>query len=63
MTNRGDLLLELELEHKMMPNQRGIAKVTAEGTMWTSTPRLSHLNGGKWKVEGKVNTICKFSTI
>jgi hypothetical protein len=39
------------------PNQRGIAKVTAEGTMWTSAPRLSHLNGGRWKVEGEVNTI------
>jgi hypothetical protein len=25
--------------------------------MWTSAPRLSHLNGGRWKVEGEVNTI------
>jgi hypothetical protein len=27
------------------PNQKGIARVTAEGTMWTSAPRLSNLNG------------------
>jgi hypothetical protein len=39
------------------PNQRGVAKVTAEGTMWTSAPGLSHLNGGRWRVEGEVNTI------
>jgi hypothetical protein len=41
----------------MAPNQRGIAKVTGEGTMWTSASQLSHLNGGRWKVEGEVNTI------
>jgi malate synthase len=41
----------------MAPNQRGIAKVTGEGTMWTLAHRLSHLNGGRWKVEGEeVNT-------
>ena len=42
---------------QMAPNQRGIAKVIGEGTMWTSAHRLSRLNGGRWKVEGKVNTI------
>ena len=41
----------------MTPNKRGIAKVTAEGTMWMSAPRLSHLNGGRWTVSGEVNTI------
>jgi len=25
--------------------------------MWTSAPRLSHLNGGRWTVNGDVNTI------
>ena len=40
----------------MTPNKRGIAKVTAEGTMWTSAPRLSHLNGGRWTHNGAVNT-------
>ena len=24
--------------------------------MWTSAHRLSYLNGGRWKVEGEVNT-------
>ena len=57
MTNRGEFITGIGTGTQMMPNQRGIAKVTAEGTMWTSAPRLSHLNGGKWKVEGKVNTI------
>lgn len=31
----------------MAPNKRGIAKVTAEGTMWMPAPRLSHINGGR----------------
>lgn len=35
----------------------GIAKVTAEGTMWTFASELSHLNGGRWTFEGEVNTI------
>lgn len=25
--------------------------------MWTSAPKLSQLNGGKWTVSGEVNTI------
>jgi hypothetical protein len=39
------------------PNRKGIAKVTAEETMWTLAPKLSHLNGGKWTVEGEANTV------
>ena len=39
----------------MTSNKRGISQVTAEGTMWTSSPRLSHLNGGKWTINGEVN--------
>jgi len=31
----------------MASNKRGIAKVTAEGTVWVSAPRLSHINGGR----------------
>jgi hypothetical protein len=57
MSNKGEFITGIRTRTQMMPNQRGIAKVTAEGTMWTSAPRLSHLNGSKWKVEGKVNTI------
>ena len=25
--------------------------------MWTLAPRLSHLNGGRWTVNGELNTI------
>ena len=41
----------------MTPNKRGIVKVTAEGTMWISAPRLLHINGGRWIAEGEMNTI------
>jgi hypothetical protein len=57
MTNKGESIKGIGTGTQMAPNQRGIAKVTGEGTMWTSASRLSHLNGGKWKVEGEVNTI------
>jgi hypothetical protein len=57
MTNKGEAIVGTGTGTQSTPNQRGIAKVTAEGTMWTSAPRLSHLNGGRWKVEGEVNTI------
>jgi hypothetical protein len=57
MTNKGESITGVGTGTQMAPNQRGIAKVTGEGTMWTSAPRLSHLNGGRWKVEGEVNTI------
>jgi hypothetical protein len=57
MRNKGESIVGTGTGTQSTPNQRGIAKVTAEGTMWTSAPRLSHLNGGRWKVEGEVNTI------
>jgi hypothetical protein len=57
MSNKGEFITGIGTGTQMMPNPRGIAKVTAEGTMWISASRLSHLNGSKWKVEGKVNTI------
>jgi hypothetical protein len=57
MTNKGESIVGTGTGTQSTPNQRGIAKVMAEGTMWTSAPRLSHLNGGRWKVEGDVNTI------
>ncbi|MGH9979367.1 MAG: hypothetical protein ACRD8Z_26560 [Nitrososphaeraceae archaeon] len=56
MTNKG-AIMGTGTGTEMAPNKRGIVKVTAEGTMWTSAPRLSHLNGGRWSVEGEVNTI------
>lgn len=57
MTNKGESIVGTGTGTQSTPNQRGIAKVTAEGTMWTSAPRLSNLNGGRWKIEGEVNTI------
>jgi hypothetical protein len=57
MSNKGEFITGIGTGTQMMPNPRGIAKVTAEGTMWISASLLSHLNGSKWKVEGKVNTI------
>ena len=56
MTKKGESITGVGTGTQMAPNQRGIAKVTGEGTMWTSAHRLSYLNGGRWKVEGKVNT-------
>ncbi|HZA69101.1 MAG TPA: hypothetical protein VE548_05320 [Nitrososphaeraceae archaeon] len=57
ITKQGEYIAGIGTGTQMTPDQRGIAKVTAEGTMWTSSPRLSQLNGGRWKVEGEVNTI------
>jgi hypothetical protein len=56
-TNKGESVTGTGTGTQTTPNQRGIARVTGEGSMWTSAPRLSHLNGGRWKVEGEVNTI------
>jgi hypothetical protein len=57
ITNKGESVMGTGTGTETAPNQRGIARVTAEGTMWTSAPRLSILNGGRWKIEGEVNTI------
>jgi hypothetical protein len=57
ITNKGESITGIGTGTQMAPNQRGIARVSGEGTMWTSSSRLSHLNGGRWKVEGEVNTI------
>ncbi|MDQ3808498.1 MAG: hypothetical protein M3298_10080 [Thermoproteota archaeon] len=57
VTNKGESIVGTGTGTQLTPNRRGVAKVTAEGTMWTSAPGLSHLNGGRWRVEGQVNTI------
>src|SRR5688500_15775923 len=57
VTNKGESIVGTGTGTQSTSNQRGIARVTAEGTMWTSAPHLSHLNSGRWKVEGEVNTI------
>jgi hypothetical protein len=57
ITDEGESITGVGTGTQMAPNQRGIAKVTREGTMWTFAPRLSHLNGGRSEVEGEANTI------
>ena len=57
MTKNGKSITGIGTGTRMVPNKRGIAQVTGEGTMWTSAPRLSQLNGAKWTVNGEVNTI------
>jgi hypothetical protein len=57
MTKNGESITGIGTGTQSVPNKRGIAQVTAEGTMWTSAPRLSHLNGGRWTVSGEVNTL------
>ncbi len=36
MTNKGESITGTGTGTQMVPNKRGIAKVTGEGTMWTS---------------------------
>jgi hypothetical protein len=57
MTKNGESITGIGTGTRMVPNKRGIAQVAGEGTMWTSAPKLSHLNGGKWTVNGEVNII------
>ena len=57
VTNKGESVTGIGTGTQMAANQRGIARVSGEGTMWTSSPRLSHLNGSRWTVEGEVNII------
>lgn len=57
ITKNGGSITGIGTGTQVTPNKRGIAQVTGEGTMWTSAPRLSHINGGRWTVNGEVNTI------
>jgi hypothetical protein len=57
MTKNGESITGIGTGTQSPPNKRGIAQVTGEGTMWTSASRLSHLNGGRWAVNGEVNTL------
>jgi hypothetical protein len=57
MTKNGESITGIGTGTQSAPNMRGIAQVTAEGTMWTSSSRLLHLNSGKWAVSGEVNAI------
>jgi hypothetical protein len=57
MTKNGESIIGIGTGTQSPPNKRGIAQVTGEGTMWTSASRLSQLNGGRWTVNGEVNTM------
>jgi hypothetical protein len=57
MTKNGESITGIGTGTRTLPNKRGIAQVTGEGTMWTSASRLSQLNGGRWTVNGEVNTM------
>src|ERR671915_783393 len=50
MTKNGESITGIGTGTRMVPNKRGIAQGSGEGTMWTSASKLSHLNGGKWTV-------------
>ncbi|MGB7664881.1 MAG: hypothetical protein WBL67_19280 [Nitrososphaeraceae archaeon] len=55
MTKNGEYITGIGTGTQVTLNKGGISQVTAEGTMWTSSSRLSHLNGGKWTINGEVN--------
>jgi hypothetical protein len=57
MTKNGKSITGIGTGTRMTPNKKGIAQISSEGTMWTSAPRLSHLNGDKWTANGEVNTV------
>lgn len=56
-TNKGESIIGTGTGIQGPANSRGIAKISAEGTMWTASSRLKKLNGARWKVEGEFNTI------
>lgn len=55
MTHTGEVVRGTGTGSREVPDANGIAKLTGEGTMWTSAPRLSYLNGKGWIVEGDYN--------
>jgi hypothetical protein len=57
MTNKGEMVVGAGTAVQQPANSKGIAKFAGEGTMWTSSPRLSKLNGARWTCEGDYNMI------
>jgi hypothetical protein len=56
MTHTGEAVWGTGTGSRGVPDAKGIAKLTGEGRMWTSAPRLSQLLNGKgWTVEGEYN--------
>jgi hypothetical protein len=52
LTQSGELVWGAGAGIRGVPGSNGIAKLNGEGVMWTSSPRLSQLNGKRWTVEG-----------
>jgi hypothetical protein len=57
MTNKGEMVMGTGVGTQQTADSKGIAKFTGGGTMWTSSSRLSNLNGGRWSCEGEYNMI------
>lgn len=55
MTQRGELVWGNGTGTRGVPDPNGMTKLNAEGIMWTSSPRLSQLNGKRWVTEGHYN--------
>ena len=53
ITNKGELLTGTGIGTQQPANSKGVAKFTGDGTMWSSSPRLSNLNGRRWTCEGE----------
>lgn len=56
-TSKGDSIVGTGTGTQDPANSKGIARIRAEGRMWTSSQRLQNLNGARWMVEGEFNTI------
>jgi hypothetical protein len=55
LTQKGEPVWGAGAGKRGVPGSNGIARLNAEGVMWTSSQRLSHLNGKRWTVEGTYN--------
>ncbi len=57
MTNKGESIIGSGTGTQEAPDQKGVARISGEGTMFTTSPRLTQVNGGRWKVEGEADII------
>jgi hypothetical protein len=55
VTKGGELVWGTGTGTRGVPDPNGMTKLNAEGIMWTSSPRLSQLNGKRWMAEGHYN--------
>jgi hypothetical protein len=55
MTQKGEPVWGAGAGKRGVPGSNGMARLYAEGVMWTSSPRLTQLNGKRWIVEGDYN--------